>query len=242
MKMLDIKRLSNSLRISIHYFDLLDSTNLYLKRLLLDSLEIPALVIARSQTNGQGRLGKHFYSPEQTGLYITFSFHENDVRVPDLTPRVALAVARSIDSVFGTSTQLKWVNDIYLRNRKISGILCQKIGDQFLIGIGVNIQKPSHIPDEIKDRFGYLTEDCEIDCYERLIVSIQRHLMNVFLEAHEQVLAEYRSRCIHINKRITIEVDSKPFEGTCVGIGDDFSLVVESNNQLHYFTSGYMTI
>ena len=112
---------------NILQFDTLPSTNDTAKELGLRGEKENTAVIARAQTAGRGRMGRQFFSPDQSGIYMsillrpTFSPDKSHL----LTPAAAVAVADAIDSVCGTDCKIKWVNDIYLGNKKVCGILTE---------------------------------------------------------------------------------------------------------------------
>jgi BirA family biotin operon repressor/biotin-[acetyl-CoA-carboxylase] ligase len=121
---MNLDQLQALLGFDFEYFDVIDSTSLYLSRCIKQAKNPPRLVIASEQTNGQGRIGKKFFSPPNTGLYLTFCFGENQIQNSDLTPRLAVAVCEAIFDVFSISCGIKWVNDLYLNGRKVCGVLC----------------------------------------------------------------------------------------------------------------------
>ena len=104
-------------------------------------------LIADSQTNGRGRLGRSFYSPSGTGLYLSciLPIDDNAEYPISLTAATGVAVCRSIEKVLGISPKIKWVNDLYLGDKKICGILAEAVNDSesgkiaaIVIGIGIN--------------------------------------------------------------------------------------------------------
>ena len=139
-------------------YDVIDSTNLQARRLLLDETEasgrglhghgLPhgSVIIANQQTAGRGRLGRSFYSPKD-GLYMSVIIRPDfDIsRSGLITVAAAAAASRAIDEICGCRTEIKWVNDIYLNDRKISGILTEAATDfesgkidSLIVGIGIN--------------------------------------------------------------------------------------------------------
>ncbi|MCR5829707.1 MAG: biotin--[acetyl-CoA-carboxylase] ligase [Lachnospiraceae bacterium] len=144
----------------LYYFNTIDSTNLEARRMLKNTSS-PFVVVAGEQTAGRGRCGKSFFSPMNSGLYMTIALPCGNIPqgVVTLTCRVGIAVSKAIDSIFGCHTGIKWVNDIFLSGRKICGILCEAISDDtgtpthILIGIGINIST-AEFPGDIKDTAG----------------------------------------------------------------------------------------
>jgi BirA family biotin operon repressor/biotin-[acetyl-CoA-carboxylase] ligase len=238
-----IDYIKDELQLDIRYFDSIDSTSLYLKRLICENQRIPDLVIAREQTNGQGRVGKKFYSPSATGLYMTFAVPCDRLYGNHTTPRLSLALCRSVESVFSVSCSVKWVNDIYLADKKIAGILCQRVEDYYLIGVGVNVKKPKSIPDDLKGRLGYLCAECEDKKFADLVVSFYRNMMNhCNLLSEKEVLSQYRKRCIHIGKEVSIQYNGNDLQGICSGIADDFSIIINVEGKDLNFSSGILTL
>ncbi len=116
---------------SLHVEDILDSTNLEARRLVLDGeTSMPAVVIARQQTAGRGRLGRGFYSPRD-GLYLSIVIRPTfDMsRASQVTVAAAAATSEAIDEICGCESLIKWVNDIYVNNKKVCGILTEATTD-----------------------------------------------------------------------------------------------------------------
>ncbi len=232
--------LSKELSLTLVGFDEIDSTNLYFARLIKNGGVLPGAIYANKQTNGQGRTGKSFFSPQDTGLYVTFRFSERDLTCDNLTPRVALAVVFAVENVFYIKCGIKWVNDIYYENKKVAGVLCQRVLDNILIGIGINVEMPNDIPNELIGRFGALCETCDKEKYSQLMKELYFSLKMVFALPTDSVLRQYRNRCVHINKMVRLENNNQIVSGICTGISDDFSIQIGDGNQS--FHSGYLTI
>ncbi len=240
--MIDVCLLKKQLPLRIQCLKTVDSTNLYLSRLIREGKPIPELVIAKCQTNGQGRTGKSFYSPSSTGLYLTFSFLTEKLCCHDLTPRVALAVREAILQVFGIDCGVKWVNDLYYNDKKVCGILCQRVCDHTLVGIGINVEEPEQIPEEIEYCFGSLCKTCDKEKYTELVIALHRSLSTHFAFPIRHILSEYRRACIHQNRTVTILYDGKEISGICMGIGDDFSILIQINDTVRSFSSGTLVL
>ncbi|MFR7699770.1 MAG: biotin--[acetyl-CoA-carboxylase] ligase, partial [Lacticaseibacillus paracasei] len=87
------------------------STNVILKKSVQNGGPLPQILIADQQTAGVGRHGKHFASPADAGLYISYAFHPQINRAL-ITPAAGVALQQAIADQFGISTQIKWVNDL----------------------------------------------------------------------------------------------------------------------------------
>lgn len=239
---MNLNALKPLLPFPFEYFETIDSTNLYLSRCIKEKKNPPTLLIASEQTNGQGRIGKSFFSPKNTGLYLTFCFPEGKINSTDLTARLAISVCKAIFDTFSLSCGIKWVNDLYLQGRKVCGVLCQKVDSYFLFGIGINLSKPDFVPSEIEHRFGSLFESCDPDQIPLLIENLYRCLLQALAEDKKQILAEYRARLVHLDRSVTIIQNNVPVCGICTGISDDFELLLKTEEGIRSFSSGYMII
>ena len=127
------------------------------------------LVIADKQNAGRGRRGRNFYSPPGTGLYMSLAMGnvQEVLKMAKVTAVAAVAVATAADeTVFGGTdrTKIKWVNDIYIGEKKVCGILSEAFmpmedeGDGcVVVGIGINVYEPAGgFPDDIDNRAGAL--------------------------------------------------------------------------------------
>ena len=132
------------------FYRSIDSTNNEAKRLASAGEKRDLLLVAAEQTAGRGRSGRSFLSPEG-GLYMSFLLHpassaEESMR---LTTAAAVAVSETVEELSGKKTGIKWVNDVYLDGRKITGILAEASlslengGLEYaVVGIGVNLCEP----------------------------------------------------------------------------------------------------
>ena len=93
----------------------LDSTNRLAHELAKNGAPEGTVVTARRQTNGRGRFGRSFFSPDGTGLYMSIILRPalSVDRVLYIATAAAAAVARAVERLTAESAQIKWVNDVY---------------------------------------------------------------------------------------------------------------------------------
>ena len=108
-------------RLDITLFDELNSTNTYLKKLARAGAEEGRIIIARRQSAGRGRLGRSFYSDAE-GLYISVLIrpHMKAESMVFVTAMTAVAMARAIERTVDADAVIKWVNDIFVRGKKVA--------------------------------------------------------------------------------------------------------------------------
>lgn len=216
--------------IKIETVDVIDSTNDELKRRAEKGEEEIYLLIAEEQTNGRGTKGRSFFSPEGTGIYMSFLLRP--VYAPQectfLTTMAAVSCARAIESIAGRKAQIKWVNDIYLDGRKAGGILTQahlsKSGKEVewaVVGIGVNLSEPEDgFPRELAEIATAVGEK-EEKIKNRLISEIVNEFIFYYRRLNEkEFVQEYSKRLLGLNKEITLKEGKEEYTGTVTGIDD----------------------
>lgn len=224
-----------------------DSTNTEAKRRAFDGAQTPALIIAERQSAGRGRMGRSFYSPECTGLYMSLllSVDGGFCETVGITSAAAVSTVRAIRKVCGVETGIKWVNDIYLENKKIAGILAESfsVRERFftVIGIGVNMYTVE-FPDELRARAGSLM--AEKGSRSELAAAITEELINLIHGLPDKIfMQEYRKSSIVLGKEVTFTENGESFFGFAESISDDGALtVVLENGDRHILKSGEISL
>ncbi len=203
---------ANLRNLNLFVYDVIDSTNLEARRLLLDEkANAPAVVIARQQTAGRGRLGRGFYSPRD-GLYLSIVIKPDfDISKSSLvTVAAAAATSEAIDALCGCSTEIKWVNDIYLDGKKVCGILTEATTDfetgqidSLIIGIGINTSEKS-FPPELAGIAGSISAE-GLNGHEKslLAASITEKVLR-YTKDLSGFMDSYRRRSMVIGREITV--------------------------------------
>lgn len=135
------------------------------------------VIAAHEQTTGRGRLGRSWYSPPGSGLYVSvvlrprllfgdpgtgLTHYVNPGAAVTLTAGVALAGA--LRAATGLPVHIKWPNDLVVERRKVCGILAEASAaagsiEHIVLGFGINIGEASYPPD-IAARATSLEREC----------------------------------------------------------------------------------
>lgn len=213
------------------------STNTIAKALALEGAAHGTVVIASEQTEGRGRMGRSFYSPFGTGVYLTIILR------PDLKPEESLlittcsavAAARAIESIANVRADIKWVNDIYVGSKKVCGILTEasinfESGrlEYAVVGIGVNVTTRD-FPDELENTAGPVLVEKPKD--RPVCSALAAQILNNMAECmnsltDRQWLDEYRSRSFLIGREILVLRGDDKIPATATGIDDKAGLIV----------------
>lgn len=215
----------------IRAFDEIDSTNAEARRIALDGASTPVLILADSQTAGRGRMGRSFYSPRKTGLYFSILFSSGGLpdRILSMTSAASVAVLRAIRRTMGIRVGIKWVNDLYLKEKKIAGILAESMlggeKNHFILGIGINLSTVE-FPQELEASAGCLDPSARVG-RELLLAEIIAELSR-FLEHPEDHswLEDYRRYSTVLGKRVVWTDAGVSREGRAEEITQDGALVV----------------
>ncbi len=193
----------------IYVFDVLDSTNIYAKQLAIQKAPHGTIVLAHRQTGGKGRLGRSFFSPKE-GIYLSIIIKPDfDISKSVLvTSAAAVAVAEAIEKVCGKQAGIKWVNDVYVDQKKVCGILCEGINDfetgqieSIVIGIGINTSLKG-FPKELLSIAGAVTGDyCRSALAAQVIARVLDLTFNI--EDREYIKA-YREKSLVIGKTVSV--------------------------------------
>ncbi len=143
------------MNVNILTFDTIDSTNTEALKQARQGADEGLCIVARQQTAGRGRHGRTWVSEKDTGLYFSIVLRPNiDTQfLPLITLMTGVSVHDTLQE-FGLKPDIKWVNDVLVNDKKISGILAETAdtndGLAIVVGIGINL-KSSSFPPEIAD-------------------------------------------------------------------------------------------
>ena len=193
-----------------------------------------AVFIAESQSAGRGRRGRSFLSPIG-GIYASFLYFGSgrELDISSLTARAAVVSARALERIHRVKIDIKWVNDLYVNNKKIAGILTEGEFDEkgklryFIVGMGINVYK---IPDFERVMPTATTLEDEINGRpekEKILAELIRGMREELLcPDSADMLAEYRERCNLLGRRVRVMRGDESYEARVLSVGDDYTLEV----------------
>lgn len=219
---------------TISVLETVDSTNTYAKKLAASGAKSGTVVIANHQTAGRGRLGRSFYSPESTGLYMSLLIRNEHAPLDPsaLTIAAGVAVCRAINTVCGKTPQIKWVNDIFLDSKKVCGILAEAGTDSgvlsyIIVGIGLNVSTQI-FPGELQSIAASLGENINRSVIAGEIIKEFYELRP--LCGTQELINEYKSLSLILGKKITFTQDGTEYCGIASDINIEGNLLVRLDN------------
>lgn len=233
----------------------IDSTNMEVKRRALEGAGEGLLVLAEEQSAGRGRRGREFYSPPGTGIYMSVLFRPAPEKSHDvvlITTAASVAVCRAIRRVLGEEPQIKWVNDVYLRGKKICGILTEAVSDfesgridTVIVGIGINYQVPEKgFPEELKEIAGSVCTDGNVIPRNRLVAAVANELYALYEGlADKTYLEDYKRWSNVLGKEVRFTSGEDWEYGTAVDIDEEGGLIIKQRDgQMQTLRTGEITL
>lgn len=216
-----------------------DSTNDEVKRMGHNGAKEKLVVLSEKQRGGKGRMGRSFYSPSAKGIYMSMLFRPRKEQAEDvvlITAAASVAVCRALKKTMGKEPKIKWVNDIYLDNRKVCGILTEAVTNpedgsigMVILGIGINCEEPEKgFPAEIREIAGTICKKGEHCDRNKLAAAVFNEVQMLYDELAERTfLREYRSYSLVIGKKVRFASKEQWQEAIAVDIDADGGLIVE---------------
>jgi BirA family biotin operon repressor/biotin-[acetyl-CoA-carboxylase] ligase len=227
-------------------FDVVGSTNAVALSAAAGGQAPETLFIAEEQRSGRGRKGRSWLSTK--GRSLTVSLLLSPPRKDEgLTAIMALAVVRALDSsVKGIA--IKWPNDIFLKGRKLGGILAESRDEFVAIGLGLNVNEgmrefPPEIAGEaisMRVAAGKRFDRGLVLC--RLLVEFER-LYDKFQETgFAPFRDEIQRRLLYLGEGVVVDVGGTKLEGTMTGITNEGYVCLDVDGTERIMSSGDLTL
>lgn len=226
----------------IHVYKILESTNITAKKLAIDGAAHGTTVIAESQSAGRGRRGRSFASPAGGGVYMSIIL-KTDFMMDEsilITTAASVAVARAIEKTTGVQAQIKWVNDLYLQDKKICGILTEAVShvetgavDHVVVGIGVNVTTKwsgefSELSQTAGSVFGGAKTLDKQFSRNWLIAEMISQMLTIAGDLKSRsFIQEYRTRSCILGEKILVIKQNETISARALDIDRDGHLIVE---------------
>lgn len=245
---------SEARELNLHVYDSVDSTNLVLRKLASEGAPEGTVVIASEQTGGRGRKGRSFYSPQGTGVYVSLLLKPKIA--PDdatlITTTAAVAVCGAVEALSGEPASIKWVNDVFLRGKKVCGILTEGSFDmesgQFeyaVLGTGINVFEPDGgFPQEIREIAGSVLMSPAPDAKNRMIAEYLNRFLPLYRAlGSAETNAEYRKRSFVLGKQVNVIGGTGTTPARAIDVDERCRLIVEyADGRREALSSGEISV
>lgn len=236
-------------------FDSLRSTNLEAAKRAIAGEPEGLCVVAREQTAGRGRLQRHWISPKDAGLYFSIILRPKfDQNVwPLLTLMAAVAVHDALLDACALETDIKWPNDILVKEKKLCGILAETVetslGRAVVVGIGINLTCkffPAELKNTTTSVYAATGETVTSEAVLQALVRALQRRYEMMQAPHgaENISEEWSIRSSYASgKRVRVLTGNEDVEGTTKGLAGDGALRVETvTGELMTIRAGDVTL
>lgn len=227
----------------IRVFQETQSTNDVAEKLARDGVAEGAVVFAEAQTRGRGRLGRKWLSPRGKGLWFSVLLRP-DLRpqaATQLTVAAATSLVRAIHSITGLNADIKWPNDIFIRGKKVAGVLTELNAEldhikYLILGIGVDVNlASSDLPADLRKIATSLKIEVgrpfrRADLAAAILHELDRDYERIRKLAFAAIAEEWQTRCATLGHRVTIQIGERALHGRAESLDADGALLLRTDH------------
>jgi len=230
------------------YLESTDSTNRQARERALKGGQEGLVVIADSQSQGKGRMGRSWSSPPGVNVYLSIVLRPPipPHRAPQITLLAGISCAQALIKGTGLDTRIKWPNDIFLNGKKAAGILAEMEGERsdlhfVILGIGINVNWAAEdIPMHLRETATSLRaetgqEFSRASIASEVLAELERNYALFLAEGFsERIRQEWNALSGVKEKWATVSCLDKKISGKILGLDTDGALLVldeEGNTQ-----------
>ena len=206
------------------------------------------LYLATFQSAGRGRFGRSFFCPDKGAFYMSLHLKPDLPfdQLPFYTILTAGAIYKAVKNLTLIDLDIKWVNDIYYKNKKIAGILTEAITSietglvtDVIIGVGFNFSIKD-FPEELKDKAGSLFDKKPSISRNELIAEI----WSCFYQSEvDELIYLYKQRSLVLGRQVCFSQKGTDYKGLAKDISDSGQLLVQlDNGQDVWLNSGEVSL
>lgn len=229
------------------------STNDEAKKLAAHGADEGTVVVSESQSTGKGRLERSFFCPAG-GLWFSVILRPDFLpqEAPKCTLMAAVAVAKAMRDM-GLDAGIKWPNDIYCQERKLTGILTEMSAEMdrinyLVVGIGINANIPlESFPEDVKNKAGSMSAILghnidRVFFLQKILTYMEDIYIDVLKNGFERALDQWREYSITLGQLIDVFGVQEKFAGVAEDIDADGALLVRTDTGLRRVLAGDVSI
>jgi BirA family biotin operon repressor/biotin-[acetyl-CoA-carboxylase] ligase len=236
----------------VNVLPVIDSTNQYLLD-RIGELSSGDACVAEYQQAGRGRRGRKWFSPFGSNLYLSmyWKLDQGPAAAMGLSLVIGIVMAEVLQRLGAEDVRVKWPNDLYLKDRKLAGILVEltgKTGDaaQLVIGAGINLRMREPEADTINQGWINLQEaGVNIDRNE-LTAMLLKELRAALLHFEKEGLAPFISRWRgldnFLDRPVKLLIGDQEIHGIERGIDQQGALLLEQDGIIKPYIGGEISL
>ncbi len=196
-------------------------------------------VVAHGQTGARGRFNRRWLAPPGSTLSFSLVLRPSTHMLPKIIMLSSLAVQRAIQRVTGLHAQIKWPNDVLVKEKKVCGILVETAfdgerPDYTIVGVGINVTLETHKYPEIAGTATSLSAELGHPTGRKeLLLAVfeeMEHLYNA-AKAGEPIPTWWRDHLVTLGRRVRVQLDEKTVvEGVAQDVDESGALYVTKDD------------
>ncbi|MCU1799897.1 bifunctional biotin--[acetyl-CoA-carboxylase] ligase/biotin operon repressor BirA [Pectobacterium polaris] len=229
-----------------------DSTNQYILE-RLDTLSSGDACLAEYQQSGRGRRGRQWFSPFGANLYLSlyWRLEQGPAAAVGVSLVIGIVMAEVLHKLGTDGVRVKWPNDLYLKDRKLAGILVEltgKTGDaaNLVIGAGINLQMREPAPDTINQGWINLQEagiEISRNTLASTLISELRSALVIFeLQGLEPFISRWEKLDNYFNRPVRLIIGNREIHGIDRGIDRQGALLLENDGLITPYIGGEISL
>jgi len=231
------------------------STNTHILSLIRGNaaLERGYTVIAECQTAGRGRRGRQWVSPFGAHLYLSMYWRLNGVQeAMGLSLAVGLAVRAAIAQTAGIEAQLKWPNDLLVKDKKVAGVLVELEGQadgpcDVVVGVGINVKMPLRQGETIDQPWTDLSLESSQEVDRNNLCAALIHQLVVTLDTYEkyglqQLVSEWNRFDAFNGQPVKLSLGKEQITGISQGIDKQGGIILRHDNETKVYYGGEVSL
>lgn len=211
-----------------------------------------AVMLAEQQTAGRGRRGRSWISPLASNIYLSVRWHFNQgiASLEGLSLAVGVALAEALVFHGIDDVQLKWPNDLWLKGKKLGGVLVEIGGDvngdcYAIVGVGLNIAMPKAVAQGIDQPWIDLASAGVTDSRSAIAASLISHLVVLLSGYQAKGFAGYKNAWLARNALEGQSVSvtgAAQLLGRVVGLSESGGLVLQTSAGEQVINGGEVSV
>ncbi|HWD96444.1 MAG TPA: biotin--[acetyl-CoA-carboxylase] ligase [Acidimicrobiales bacterium] len=230
----------------VEHFEEIDSTNSYLKQRAVDGCPEGLVTLADFQTAGRGRLDRAWISPPRSSLLCSIVLRPrlDADELQLVVAAVALATRHALERLSGLRADLKWPNDLIVRDRKLGGLLAEIVvtpqGYDVVVGLGLNLTFDG--PEEVEATS--VKAETGLTLAPRGVLDLVLEELEVrreqldSAEGRARLRADYERALATIGTHVRVEQHDGATEGIARGVDQAGRLLIDVAGEIQVFGVG----
>ena len=223
----------------VRWFEDIGSTNDWVMGEARSGAGEGLVAVADHQSQGRGRRDRRWVAPPGSSLLFSVLLRPKLAasQLHLTAGAVSLSAAVACHDISGVEVDVKWPNDLLVKNRKLAGVLSESVvgpGDSdsaVVVGMGINVNWPPVLPADLAHLATALNRESgrEVDRAELLVALLEK--LDDYLDDWPAVAHDYKHGCATVGREVRVDLGKGGLlEGTAVGVTDEGLLEVEDRD------------